>query len=156
MGEFRLPAGWERVGPGGTVHGAGLDIDGRNDVVAARDVLRHLLDQIALAAAIPKVMMRVDDRARRIDDFFFPQCQPVFARIGIEPAFRSGGVAGGHRSSLLERVRYLSSRYLGQQSRGSALRLYQLDGFLVERNEGIRAEPASFIGANTVGKITTS
>jgi hypothetical protein len=59
--------------------------------------LSHLLDQIAPAAAIPQMMMRVDDRARRIDDFFLPQCQAVFARIGIEPASRSGGIAGGHR-----------------------------------------------------------
>ena len=87
IGEFNLPDGSQRFGPAGTVHGAGLDIDGRNDVVAGGDVLRHLLDQIALAAAIPQMVMRIDDRTRRIDDFFLPHCQPVFARIGIEPAF---------------------------------------------------------------------
>jgi hypothetical protein len=69
--------------------------------VAGCDVLRHLLDQIALAAAVPQMMMRIDDRARWIDDFFLPQCQPVFARIGIKPALRCGAVlAGMDRRSL--------------------------------------------------------
>jgi len=64
--------------------------------VAGRDVGSQFLDQIALAAAIPQMMMWIDDRARRIDDFFVPQGQPIFAWIGIKPAFRCGGITGGH------------------------------------------------------------
>ena len=59
----------QRFGSPGAIHRARLDIDGRDDVVAGRDIAGHLLDQIALPAAIPQMMMRIDDRARGIDDF---------------------------------------------------------------------------------------
>jgi len=42
------------------------------------------------------MVMRIDDRAGRIDDFFGSQSEPIFARIGVEPALRCGGIAGGH------------------------------------------------------------
>ena len=69
--------------------------------MAGRDVGDHLLDQIALAAAIPEMMMRVDDRARGIDDGLGMQRKPVLARIGEEAAVRDGGRTG-HGSSLPE------------------------------------------------------
>jgi hypothetical protein len=54
--------------------------------VAGGDVGGELLDQIALAAAIPQMVMRIDDRPFRIDDFLDSQREPVLARIGVEPA----------------------------------------------------------------------
>src|SRR5258706_952740 len=107
VSEFDLAHRAQRFWPAGAIHRPCLDIDGRNDAVAGRYVFSHRLDQIALAAAIPQMMMRIDDRARWIDDFFFPQCQPVFARIGIEATLRCGGITGGHGSSLPEWVPYL-------------------------------------------------
>src|SRR5206468_8696961 len=82
IGELDFADGPERLRSVSAIHRAAIDIDGRNDVVAGRDVFSHLLDQIALAAAIPQMVMRVDNRSRWIENFLLPQCQPVFARIG--------------------------------------------------------------------------
>src|SRR5260370_41502105 len=68
--EFNLANGAQRFRPAGAIHRAGLDIDGRNNIVAGGDVGGHFLDQIGLAAAIPRMMMGIDDRTRWIDDFF--------------------------------------------------------------------------------------
>ena len=87
IGEFNLADRPQRFRPAGAIHCAAIDIDGGDDVVAGCDVGGELLDQIALAAAIPQMMMRIDDRAVGIDDVLSSQRQPVFARIGIEPAF---------------------------------------------------------------------
>jgi len=100
VGKFDFADRTKRLRPVGAIHRAGLDIDGCDDVVTGRDVVDDILDQIALSAAIPQMMMRIDDRPCRIDDFFFPQRKPVLARIGIEPAVRRGRGAGGHGSSL--------------------------------------------------------
>jgi hypothetical protein len=62
------------------VHRAAIDIDGGDDVVARGDVGGHLLDQIAMAA-IPEMMMRIDDRPRGIDDLFLILREPVLARL---------------------------------------------------------------------------
>ena len=48
------------------------------------------------AAAVPEVVMRIDDRAGWIDDLFGVPGEPVRPRIGIEPALRGGGSADGH------------------------------------------------------------
>jgi hypothetical protein len=100
VGEFHLADRPHRFSPARAVHRACLDIDGRHDVVAGADVGGQIVDQVALAAAVPEMMMGIDDRAGRVDDVLPAQRQPVFARIGIEPAFRHGGSAGGHGSSL--------------------------------------------------------
>src|ERR1700722_3365688 len=44
--------------------------------------------------------------------------------------------------------------YLGKQPCGPALCFHQFHGLFVERDEGVRAEPASLIADNTIGKIT--
>ena len=44
-----------------------------------------------------QMMMGIDDRARRVEDLFLALGEPVLARIGIEPAFGCGQVAGCHR-----------------------------------------------------------
>ena len=85
--EFHFADGAERFRTTGAIHRAAIDVDGRNNIVAGGDVGGHLLDHIALAAAIPQMMVRIDDRALWIENFFFAQREPVFARIGIEPAF---------------------------------------------------------------------
>ena len=90
IGEFNFAHGAQGLRSAGAVHRAGLDIDGRDDVVAGGDVGGDILDQIALAAAIPEMMMRVDDRARGIDDLFRALGEPVLAWIGIEPALGGG------------------------------------------------------------------
>src|SRR5262249_23738124 len=60
----------------------------------------HFIDQIAHPAAIPEMVMRIDDRPGRVDDFFGVLREPVFARIGIEPASRRGRSADDHGCSL--------------------------------------------------------
>lgn len=96
VGELDLAHRTKCFGPVGAVHRAAIDIDCRDDVMAGGGVGRHLLDHVMQSAAVPEMVMRIDDRARRVDDFLGVQRQPVFARIGIEPAL-GGGCSGGHR-----------------------------------------------------------
>ena len=107
IGELDLADGPERLRPVRAVHRAAIDIDGGDDVVAGGDVGRHLLDHVAQAAAIPEMVMRIDDRARGIDDLLGVLREPVFARIGIEPALGGGCSAGGHEfHSLIFVIRH--------------------------------------------------
>ena len=69
----------------------------------------HLLDHVAQAAAIPEMVMRIDDRARGIDDLLGVLREPVFARIGVEPALRGGCSAGGHEFRSLFRLAFVGS-----------------------------------------------
>ena len=96
-----LADGPERLGAVRAVHRAAIDIDGGDDVVAGSDVSRHLLDHVAQAAAVPEMVMRIDDRTRGIDDLLTILCEPVLARIGVEPALRGGCSAGGHECRSL-------------------------------------------------------
>ena len=96
IGELDLADGAERLRAVRAVHRAAIDIDGGDDVVAGGDVGRHLLDHVAQAAAVPEMVMRIDDRAGGIDDLLGVLRQPVFARIGVEPALGGGCSAGGH------------------------------------------------------------
>ena len=57
----------------------------------------HLLDHVAEPAAIPEMMMRIDDRPRGIDDLLGILRKPVFARIGVKSAAGDGCSAGGHQ-----------------------------------------------------------
>ena len=68
VGEFDLADRAERLRPAGAIHRVALDKDGREDVVAGGDIGGHLLEKVALAAAVPEMMMRIDDRARGVDD----------------------------------------------------------------------------------------
>ena len=70
IGELDLADRAQRFGPAGAVHRAAVDIDGGDDVVAGCDVGGHLLDHVAQAAAVPEMVMRIDDRPRGIDDLF--------------------------------------------------------------------------------------
>src|SRR6187399_312699 len=76
VGEFDFTYGTERFRPGCPIHRAAIDINGRDDVVAGGDIRHHLLDQIAQPAAVPEMMMRIDDRARGIDDLLGMLRQP--------------------------------------------------------------------------------
>jgi len=91
-----LADGPERLRAVRAVHRAAIDIDGGDDVVAGGDVGRHFLDHVAQAAAVPEMVMRVDDRAGGIDDLLGVLRQPVFAWIGVEPALGGGCSADGH------------------------------------------------------------
>src|SRR4051794_25521937 len=93
VGEFHFAHRAQGFRPAGTVHRASLDIDGGDDVVPGADIVRQLFDQIALAAAVPEMMMRVHDWPRGLEDFLLMEREPVFARIGIEPAPGGGGGA---------------------------------------------------------------
>ncbi len=96
IGKLDLADGPERLGAMRAVHRAAIDIDGGDDVVAGTDVGRHFLDHVAQAAAVPEVVMRIDDRAGGIDDRLGVLRQPVFAWIGVEPALGGGCSADGH------------------------------------------------------------
>ena len=96
IGELDLADGPERLRAVRAVHRAAIDIDGGDDVVAGGDVGRHLLDHVAQAAAVPEMVMRIDDRAGGIDDLLGVLRQPVFAWIGVEPALGGGCSADGH------------------------------------------------------------
>ena len=96
IGELDLADGAERLRAVRAVHRAAVDIDGGDDVVAGGDVGRHLLDHVVQAAAVPEMVMRIDDRAGGIDDLLGVLRQPVFAWIGVESALGGGCSAGGH------------------------------------------------------------
>ena len=100
IGELDFADGAERLGSAGAVHRAAVDIDGGDDVVAGGHVGRHVLDHVAQATTFPEMMVRVDDRARRVDDFLGVLRQPVFAWVGKESAAGEGDSSGSHESFL--------------------------------------------------------
>src|SRR5438067_1287560 len=67
IGEFNFAKGAQRFRPAGSIHRAGLDIDGCDHIVSGPNVGGQLFDQITLATAIPQMMMRIDDRPRGIE-----------------------------------------------------------------------------------------
>src|SRR5262249_13566834 len=105
--ELDLADGAERFRAIRAIHRAAIDIDGGDDVVAGSDVRGHFLDHVAQPAAVPEMVMRIDDWTGGIDDFLGRLLKPVLARIGIEPAFRGGRGAGGHRLPLCYRLPFL-------------------------------------------------
>ena len=85
----------------GAVHGIALQVHRGADVMTACvDVLLDLVQQIA-RAAVPQMMVRIDDRHRRIDRILAPLGKPVFAD-GEENLLLHLGFADldGHHSSL--------------------------------------------------------
>jgi hypothetical protein len=62
--------------------------------VTAAGIGEQLVEQVAVPAAIPQMMVRIDDLERRLQDFLFPLRPPC--RIAVARCGRS--VAGhGHR-----------------------------------------------------------
>ena len=57
------------LGAVGLVHGRAFDEDGGADIVAAVGIGIEFVEQIARAGEVPEVVMRVDDRQIRFDDF---------------------------------------------------------------------------------------
>src|SRR4029077_16111866 len=68
IGELDLADRAERLRPVRAVHRAAIDIDGGNDVVAGGDVVPHFLDHVAQPAAVPKILMGIDDGTGGVDD----------------------------------------------------------------------------------------
>jgi len=54
------------------VHGPRLHEDGRDDPVAGVQVGQQLVEQVAPAGPVPEVVVRVDDRAIRLEDLLAP------------------------------------------------------------------------------------
>ncbi len=66
----------------GAIHRVALQEHRGADIMAAAvDVALDLVEQIARAAAIPQMMMRIDDRHRRIDRFLLVQRQPILVDL---------------------------------------------------------------------------
>ena len=86
VGKFNFANRSQRFRSAGAIHRAAIDIDGRHDVVAGCDIAGDLLDHVALAAAIPQMMMGIDDRALGVDDFLLAQREPVLARFAVQQA----------------------------------------------------------------------
>ena len=59
--------------PAGAIHRTAIDIHGRNDVVARSDVIGDFVQHVGLSDQVPEVVVRVDNRARRIEDVFLMQ-----------------------------------------------------------------------------------
>ena len=68
------------------VHRAAVDIDGRDDIMAGRDIVGDVIKHVVLAGAIPEMVMRVDDGPRRVKDLLGMALEPVFAWFGIKSA----------------------------------------------------------------------
>jgi hypothetical protein len=77
--------------PVGAVHRAAFDEDALRDVVTAAGIGEQLVEQVAVSAAVPQMMVRIDDLERRLQDFLFPLRPPC--RIAVA---RSGRSAAGH------------------------------------------------------------
>ena len=87
VGEFNLAHGPQGFRSPGAVHRTGLDINRRNHVVTGGDVRGDLVDQIALAAAIPEMMMWIDDGTSGVENFLLVQGKPVDSRLRIKATF---------------------------------------------------------------------
>ena len=61
------------------MHGPRLDIDGCLDVMAAFQIGQEFIEQIAPARTIPKMMVRINDQLRRVQDFFLPRGEPILS-----------------------------------------------------------------------------
>ena len=91
--ELHFTDRFHRLRAVGAVHGPAFDKDRRNDIVAGPQVTLQFVHQISAIDAsfpvIPKVMMRVDNRQRRVEGFLLDLRQP--------------GVVGGHVPPLHDR-----------------------------------------------------
>src|SRR4029077_3181198 len=67
---------------------------GRDDIVATADIGQQILEHVAVAGAIPHVMVRIDDRQIGLDDLFAALVKPVLPDRGMT-ARRDGGLGHG-------------------------------------------------------------
>src|SRR5204863_1809363 len=65
------------LGPVGTMERSRLHEDGGDDVVTAVGVGEQIVEQITPAAAVPEMMMRIDDRQLRLQDRLLAAIEPV-------------------------------------------------------------------------------
>src|SRR6185369_4677960 len=67
--------------PVGAVHRPAFDKDALRDLVTAAGVGEQLVEQVAVPAPIPQMMVRIDDLERRLQDLLFPPRPPC--RIAV-------------------------------------------------------------------------
>jgi hypothetical protein len=60
--------------------------------VAAAGIGEQLVEQVAMPAAVPQMMVRIDDLERRLQDFLFPLRPP--GRIAVTRCRRSAAGCG--------------------------------------------------------------
>ncbi len=77
--EFGLAQRLQLLRGVGAIHLAAFLKAGRDDIVAATDIVEQVLEQIAVARPVPHVMVRVDDRQIGLDDRFAALGEPVRA-----------------------------------------------------------------------------
>src|SRR5207244_9702707 len=75
--ELGLAKGFQFLRPLGAVHLAAFLKAGRDDVVAAADIVEQILEQVAVAWPVPHVMVRIGDRQLGLDDLFTALVEPV-------------------------------------------------------------------------------
>jgi len=113
--------------PGGAIHRATFLEDGGDDVVAGVEVGEQFRQQIGPAAAVPQMMMRIDDRQLRFEDrLLLLFCQPRI--VGLAAVGRTdlaGRIApwGGSYSTDIARIpRFLITIVPRLPPRGKAFR----------------------------------
>ena len=103
--EFGLADRAESLRTLGSVHGAALQENGGDDVVAAVDVGQQVVEHVYPVRAIPEMVVRIDDRQVGLQDRLFAAREPVVAD-GDVGAGRGGGAHAGVSSfwpSILSR-----------------------------------------------------
>ena len=106
----------------GAIHRAAFDKDALRDVVAAAGIGEQLVEQIAVAVAIPQVMMRVDDLERGLEDLLLPLRPP--GRIAITRGGRSAAGYGSRRRGICLSMRRGPGQYsAAKRSCGSGQQL---------------------------------
>ena len=85
------------------IHRGALDEDGLTDVVRVR-VLEQLIQQVAVARAIPQMVVRVDDGQLRLQHGLVGQRQPVGARTARRRRALGPGTSA-HRAGQTSRYR---------------------------------------------------
>ncbi len=95
--ELGLAERFELLGPVGAVHLAGLLVAGGADVVTAADIGQQLREQIAIARAVPEMMVRIDNRQIGLDDLFVALVEPVLSDRRLDRQHR------GRRGPLRQR-----------------------------------------------------
>src|SRR5882757_8195578 len=104
------------------------------------------------------MVMRIDDRAGRIDDLLGVLRKPVFARIGIEPALGGGYSAGGHHFTPCYCYR-LFAFVIASAAKQSILVLWLCGLLRCARNDGITSialsqTPSRMITVGVAGSVS--
>ena len=103
----------------GAIHRAALDEDSSGDVVPAAGVGEQFAYEKPVFVAIPQMVVRIDNRQSRLDDFLLPLREPC--RIGkvTRVGRRIDGRAGGRRGRGLRESAPRRQRRSAQHSRGA-------------------------------------